>query len=269
MPHSHREHHSHVGSSLKWLAKRRARHVAAIASWSSSSQSLFLSPSICDGRCRPGFVRTPQKLWRGVALIAEAESKGDLGQPEVCPASKRGTLSTDKQPLVRRLAGRRTECARNVHFKRSEKRNRRHRQSSGRMRRAARLRPADLGFCLLVTAALDELSSLPPDLLQRGPKLGPSFVNLMELPPRFARSERDEEPAAQAGHLRMIAKPTDGLLVCLAAARTGNFDLGMIERAFGHDASPWEKPRGDSMALPLAAVHRHPPRFAELTIATI
>ena len=60
----------------------------------------------------------------------------------------------------------------------------------------------------------------------------------MELPPRFARSERDEEPAAQAGHLRMIAKPTDGLLVRLAAARAGNLDLGIIERAFGHDASP-------------------------------
>ena len=42
-------------------------------------------------------------------------------------------------------------------------------------------------FCLLVTAALDELSSLPPDLIQRGPELGPSFVNFMELPPRFAR----------------------------------------------------------------------------------
>ena len=88
-------------------------------------------------------------------------------------------------------------------------------------------------FCLLVTAALDELSSLPPDLIQRGPELGPSFVNFMELPPRFARSERNEEPAAQAGHLRMIAKPTDGLLVCLAAARAGNLDLGIIERAFG------------------------------------
>jgi hypothetical protein len=97
---------------------------------------------------------------------------------------------------------------------------------------------ADLGFCLLAKAALDELSSLPPDLIQRGPELGPSFVNFMELPPRFARSERDEEPAAQAGHLRMIAKPTDGLLVCLAAARAGNLDLGIIERAFGHDASP-------------------------------
>src|SRR5271168_540092 len=79
-------------------------------------------------------------------------------------------------------------------------------------------------YCEAVTAALDELSSLPPD--ERGPELGPSFVNLMELPPRYARSERDEEAAAQAGHLRMIAKPTDGLLVCLAAARIGWFALG-------------------------------------------
>ena len=102
---------------------------------------------------------------------------------------------------------------------------------------------ADFGFWLLVTAALDELSSLPSDLIQRGPELGPSFVNLMELPPRFARSERDEESAAQAGHLRMIAKPTDGLLVRLAAARARNLDLGIIERASGHDASLWERPR--------------------------
>ena len=72
-----------------------------------------------------------------------------------------------------------------------------------------------------MTAALDELSSLLPDLIKRGPELGPSFVNLMGLPPRFARSERDEEAAAQAGHLRMIAKPTDGLLVGLAAAGQG------------------------------------------------
>jgi hypothetical protein len=36
----------------------------------------------------------------------------------------------------------------------------------------------------------------------------------------------------------MIAKPTDGLLVCLAAARAGKLDLGIIERVFGHDASP-------------------------------
>ena len=71
------------------------------------------------------------------------------------------------------------------------------------------------------SSALDELSSLLPDLIKRGPELGPSFVNLMELPPRFARSERDEEAAAQAGHLRMIAKPTDGLLVGLAAAGQG------------------------------------------------
>jgi len=90
---------------------------------------------------------------------------------------------------------------------------------------------------------LDELSSLLPDLIERGPELRPSFVNLVELSPRFARSERDEEAAAQAGHLRMIAKPTDGLLVCLAAARAGNLDLGIIERAFGHDASLSEKLR--------------------------
>jgi hypothetical protein len=85
--------------------------------------------------------------------------------------------------------------------------------------------------------ACDELTSLPPDLIQRGPELGPSFVNLKELPPRFARPGRDQEPAAQAGHLRMIAKPTYRLLVCLAAIRAANRDLGTIQRAFGHDAS--------------------------------
>ena len=94
-----------------------------------------------------------------------------------------------------------------------------------------------------VTPAVDELASLLPDLIERGPELYPSFVNLTELPPRFARSERDEEAAAQAGRLRMIAKPTDGLLVCLAAARAANLDFGIIERAFGHAASLSEKPR--------------------------
>jgi hypothetical protein len=228
--------------------KRHARHVAAIASWSSSSQSLFLSPSICDGRRRPGFGPTPQKLWRGVALVAEAESQGDLGQPEVCPASKRGASRWCGDLPVNRPNAQEM-CTLNAAKKKSLAPPK-PRAGCGAPPGSA---PADLGFCLLVTVALDELSSLPPDLLQRGPEPGPSFVNLLELPPRFACSERDEEPAAQAGHLRMIAKPTDGLLVCFAAARAGNFNLGMIERAFGHDASPWEKPRR------IAWLHLWPP----------
>jgi hypothetical protein len=101
-----------------------------------------------------------------------------------------------------------------------------------------------------VTAALDELSSLLPDLIERGPELGPSFVDLMVLPSRFARLERDQEAAAQASHLRMTAKPTDGLLVCLAAAWAGNLDLGIIERAFGDDAIPLGTAKADSMTSP-------------------
>jgi hypothetical protein len=34
----------------------------------------------------------------------------------------------------------------------------------------------------------------------------------------------------------MIAKPTDGPHVCFAV-RAGKLDLGIIQRAFGHDAS--------------------------------
>jgi hypothetical protein len=83
----------------------------------------------------------------------------------------------------------------------------------------------------------NELSSLSPDFIERGHELCPSFVDLMELASRFAGSERDEEAAAQASRLRMSAKPTDGLLVCLAAARAGNLDLGIIERTFGDDTS--------------------------------
>jgi hypothetical protein len=52
------------------------------------------------------------------------------------------------------------------------------------------------GYCKAVTASLDELSSLLPDLIERGLELGPSFVNLMEFPPRITRSERDQEAAA-------------------------------------------------------------------------
>jgi hypothetical protein len=59
----------------------------------------------------------------------------------------------------------------------------------------------------------------------------------MELPSRFAHWEWDEEAAAQAGHLRMTAKPTDGLLVCLAAVWAAYLDLGIVKRAFGDDAS--------------------------------
>jgi hypothetical protein len=91
---------------------------------------------------------------------------------------------------------------------------------------------------------LNELLSLSPDFIERGHELCPSFVDLMELPSRVAGRERDKEAAAQASHLRMSAKPTDGLLVCLAAVRAGNLDLGIIDWAFGGDTSPLsEKPR--------------------------
>jgi hypothetical protein len=126
------------------------------------------------------------------------------------------------------------------------------------MSRAMRSTVSSYEYCKAVTAALDEPSSLLPDLIERGPELGPGCVNLMEFPPRFARSERDEEAAAQAGHLRMIAKPTDGLLVCLAAARAGNLDLGIIERAFGHEASLFGKAKPDSMTSPSYAVYVSP-----------
>ena len=83
--------------------------------------------------------------------------------------------------------------------------------------------------------ALNEGSLLPLDRIERGRELCPSFVDLIEVPSRFAHWERDEEAAAQAGYLRMTAQPTDGLLVYLAAVRTAYLDLGIINRAFGDD----------------------------------
>jgi protocatechuate 4,5-dioxygenase alpha subunit len=58
---------------------------------------------------------------------------------------------------------------------------------------------ANLRENLFNAAALDEPSSLPPDLLQRGPELGPSFVNLMELPPCFARPSRADRSQGRRG----------------------------------------------------------------------
>jgi hypothetical protein len=55
----------------------------------------------------------------------------------------------------------------------------------------------------------------------------------------------------------MIAKPTDGLLVCLAAVRAANLDLGIIKRAFGDDASLSEKAKVNSMALSSTAVYKY------------
>jgi hypothetical protein len=95
--------------------------------------------------------------------------------------------------------------------------------------------------------------SLLPDLIERGHQRCPSFVDLMEFPSRFARLWRDEEAAAKAGHLRVTAKPTDGLLVCLSAVRTGYLDLDIIKRAFGDDGSLSENPtKVDSTILSLA-----------------
>jgi hypothetical protein len=102
---------------------------------------------------------------------------------------------------------------------------------------------------------LTGLAFLPSDLIERVHELRPSFVDLEELPSRFTRWERDEEAAAQAGHLRMIAKPTDGLLGCLATGRARNLDLGTIKRTFGDDAFlPEDVAKADSMTLSLVAV---------------
>ncbi len=66
----------------------------------------------------------------------------------------------------------------------------------------------------------------------------------MELPSRFTGSERDQEAATQASHLRMSPKPTDGLLACLAAVRAANLDLGIIKRGLGDGASLSDKHYG-------------------------
>jgi hypothetical protein len=55
----------------------------------------------------------------------------------------------------------------------------------------------------------------------------------------------------------MIAQPTDGLLVGLAAVRAANLDLRIIKRAFGDGASLSEKAKVNSMALSSTAVHRY------------
>jgi hypothetical protein len=86
-------------------------------------------------------------------------------------------------------------------------------------------------------SSLNERSLLSLDRIERGHELCPSFVDLKELPSRLANWEWDEEAAAQAGHLRMTAKPTDGLLVRLAAVRAAYLDLGIVKRTFGDDAS--------------------------------
>jgi hypothetical protein len=78
----------------------------------------------------------------------------------------------------------------------------------------------------------------------------------MVFPSRFTRSKRNEEAAAQARYLRMTAKPTDGLLVCFTAARTGNLDFGIFERAFGDDTAPFGQTKMDTMTSSSDTVYR-------------
>lgn len=99
------------------------------------------------------------------------------------------------------------------------------------------------GYLLPLIAPNIGESLFPFDRVERGHELFPSFVDPIELAPRSAHRKRDEEAAAQAGHLRMTAKPTDGLLVCLAAVRAAYLNLGIIKWAFGDDASLSKKPR--------------------------
>jgi hypothetical protein len=55
----------------------------------------------------------------------------------------------------------------------------------------------------------------------------------------------------------MTAKPTDGVLACLAAVRAAYLDLGIIKRALAMTLPSRKKAKVNSMALTSAAVYSH------------
>ncbi|ETR75898.1 hypothetical protein X566_20000 [Afipia sp. P52-10] len=86
-------------------------------------------------------------------------------------------------------------------------------------------------FC----AALTELSSL---LVESAKNVTPSLVEAIQGGAKLCVLDCDHGAAPVTGELLYVLKPSQGLLMLVAAARAGNLDAGVIEQAFGHGASP-------------------------------
>jgi hypothetical protein len=87
-------------------------------------------------------------------------------------------------------------------------------------------------------ATLDELNALLPEFRERSLELFHRLVDVVETGPELFRIEPNKGAAAGAGHLGLVAKPSHGLLLLVAALRAGEFDLGMVEKAIAHISAP-------------------------------
>jgi hypothetical protein len=89
-----------------------------------------------------------------------------------------------------------------------------------------------LDTSLIAPACFELVASLLAEARDRSPQLCHRIVDLIDAGAQLFRIEPDVDAAAGAG--RMLAKPSDGLLVLMSALRAGKLDLVIIEQALGH-----------------------------------
>lgn len=82
---------------------------------------------------------------------------------------------------------------------------------------------------------LEEMSVLAK-LSERAAEFFDRLIRLAEGGLELFVFESDCAPTPGAAYLLVVAKPSDGLLRAMAAARAGDFNLSVLEDAFGHGA---------------------------------
>lgn len=89
-----------------------------------------------------------------------------------------------------------------------------------------------------LTDTFDELSSRLAELRKRVPELVQRIAGAIHAGAELVAVQVDGDAASAAGEIRVVAKPSDRLAALMAALRTGDFDLGVIEQAVAHFQSP-------------------------------
>jgi hypothetical protein len=111
-----------------------------------------------------------------------------------------------------------------------------HRQRPKKRKRPKK-RPVNLKISLHASAAVSALEKLS-SLLPRLKNFEPGRVDLFQFLAEGGIIEFHTNPTALAGHVRVVAKPSDSFNVLVAAARAGNIDIGAVEKLLGHNCPP-------------------------------
>jgi len=89
-----------------------------------------------------------------------------------------------------------------------------------------------------IDAALSDLSAALPKLRDLSLEAFDRLIGFIEAGAELFVLDVDRGATPGANEIRVVAQPSDGLRIILAAARAGDFNLAVVEQAFGHGSHP-------------------------------